>query len=507
MSFFFKKKHSKSGTPKQTRSSFQSVDDVLKAANDSCDFTQLKKKMNNQMMSFYYFSSLVDETQLIDEVVRPLQELEHLDEKDMVEHMNALQMKPLSTADELERDLLTGYVLIRGAQQWTHTDWLVPLKKTEGRQVSIPEVEFSVFGSKESFVEMIDVNINLLRTRLPTSDLRLKKLTIGELSKTTVYVAYLQSVVNEKNVQTVLQRLGNVEIDQVQDSSIVLQMMEDNSASVFPQFIDTERPDRTAASVAGGRIAILTDGSSQALLAPVTAVEFITSFEDSFLSWPAATFLRLLRLAALFFSIFATPLYVAVLTYHPEIIPQDLFSTLMMSRRIVPFPPIVEALFLETTIELLREAGARLPTKIGQTIGIVGGIVIGTAAVEAGLTSNVLLIIVALAALTSFTVPIYRMGTTIRIVRFPFIIAAQVWGLVSIGLMFIFIVCHLLSLTSLGRPYMAPIYPFSWRDLKDTFVRLPLEMQTHRQAFLQTKKPRKFQTKTVRSQRDIDDGY
>ena len=159
------------------------------------------------------------------------------------------------------------------------------------------------------------------------------------------------------------------------------------------------------------------------------------------------------------FSILITPIYVAALTYHYELIPKDLMATLVTSRQEIPLPPILEALFLELTIELLREAGARLPTKVGQTIGIVGGIVIGTASVEAGITSNVLLIFVALAALASFTTPVYRMSNTIRIMRFPFLLFAQLWGLLGIVFCFCLLMGHLLQFTSLGRPFLEPLYP------------------------------------------------
>jgi len=197
--------------------------------------------------------------------------------------------------------------------------------------------------------------------------------------------------------------------------------------------------------------------------------------------------------------------YVAVLTYHYELIPQDLMTTLVASRRAIPFPPILEALFLEITIELLREAGARLPTKVGQTIGIVGGIVIGTASVEAGLTSNVLLIFIALAALASFTTPVYRMGNTIRLIRFPFLFFANLWGLVGILLCFCFILAHLLRLTSLGRPYLEPLYPFRKRDLKDSFIRLPFNKQIKRPAFLKTKQPYRLNPKKAVVKKDIED--
>ncbi|MER2170879.1 MAG: spore germination protein, partial [Psychrobacillus psychrodurans] len=204
-------------------------------------------------------------------------------------------------------------------------------------------------------------------------------------------------------------------------------------------------------------------------------IEFFHSREDKNLRWPVATFIRLLRFAALFISIFFTPMYVASLTFHYEVIPQPLLVPLSESRAIVPFPPILEALFLELIIELLREAGARLPTKIGQTIGIVGGIVLGTAAVQAGITSNILIIIIALCALSSFTTPNYIMGNVIRVLRFPIIILAGFWGYYGIIFAFCFLLIHLLRQTSLGAPYMSPFYPPRFKNWGDSIIRLPIK--------------------------------
>lgn len=205
------------------------------------------------------------------------------------------------------------------------------------------------------------------------------------------------------------------------------------------------------------------------------------------------------------FSILATPLYVAVLNYHYVLIPKDLISTLVISRSTIPLPPILEAVILELTIELLREAGARLPTKVGQTIGIVGGIVIGTASVEAGLTSNVLLIIVALSALASFTTPIYKMGNAIRLIRFPFLLFAELWGVIGVAISAMFILVHLLKLTSLGRPYLEPIYPFRFSDFKDSFIRLPLSKQSERPMYTQSKDKIRFSKKAARQNKDMDE--
>ncbi|MBM7839542.1 hypothetical protein JOC54_002822 [Alkalihalobacillus xiaoxiensis] len=486
------------------------IAEVLQHAQQSADFvTHQEENKSGQLMTVCYFQSMVDMQKIPLSVLEPVRKLEEFTLEQLLLHVRSSEIKRCDDAIAIDQALLRGNVLLHFKERNKDVHILVDLSYQEDREITVPEIEFSVFGSKEAFIETVEVNINLLRRRIPTSDLYLKKYIVGSSSKTAVYVVYCQSIANEENVQTVKQRLADLQIDQVPDASTLLQTIEDRS-SVFPQIIDTERPDRTAAALMEGKVAILTDGSPQALLAPVTIFEFISAFEDYFLSWQTASLLRIIRIAAVLFSIFATPLYVAVLTYHPEIIPQDLFANLIVSRTAVPFPPIIEALFLEVTIELLREAGARLPTKVGQTIGIVGGIVIGTAAVEAGLTSNVLLIIVALAALASFTIPVYRMGTTIRIVRFPFIIAAQVWGLIAIALFSIFIITHMLSLTSLGRPYMEPIYPFSLKDMKDSLIRLPVALQNVRPTFLQTKQAVRFKDqkkKRTNQMPDIDEGY
>jgi hypothetical protein len=370
------------------------------------------------------------------------------------------------------------------------------------RPISVPEVEFSVIGPKEAFNENLETNLVLIQKRLPTSALQIEFIEIGQRTKTKVAILYLKDIANETNVKTMKERLAGIDYDHILDSSYLIQMIEDNKMSMFPQLIDSERPDRIAASLIEGKVAFLTQGSPHGVYGPVSIVEFFAAFDDYFVSWHISSMFRIMRMFAVLFSIFATPLYVSVITYHPELIPDDLLSTLTTSRTDIPFPPVLEALFLELTIELLREAGARLPTKVGQTIGIVGGIVIGTASVEAGLTSNVLLIIVALSALASFTTPVYRMSNAIRIIRFPMIILSQFWGLLSMTLGLMFIITHLLGLTSLNRPYLAPIYPPRLSDWKDSFVRLPFYVQKNRPDQLKVQEKKKI---SWWKKRDIDE--
>ncbi|MFS0863621.1 spore germination protein [Fredinandcohnia sp. 179-A 10B2 NHS] len=406
--------------------------------------------------------------------------------------------------DDIENKLLQGSIMVQ-FHKYDGYCALIDAPKFDKRSIPIPEVEFSVVGPKEAFIESIDVNLNLIRKRLPVPELRVKMLTIGKVTKTKVAVLYISDIVDKVNVQTVLQRLNDIEFDQVSDSSFIEQIIDDNRNSPFPQMLQTERPDRVASVLVEGKVVILSDGSPQALITPTTLVEFFSSFEDYFMNWYISSFIRLLRVGSVVFSILITPIYVAVLSFHHELIPRDLLATLITSRREVPLPPILEALFLELTIELLREAGARLPTKVGQTIGIVGGIVIGTASVEAGLTSNVLLIIVALSALASFTTPVYAMGNTIRLVRFPFLLFAEIWGLLGIVLCFCFLLTHLIQLTSLGRPFLEPVYPPRLRDLKDAFIRLPFSELSKRPVFLRTQDTSRFNKKDAKAKKDIDE--
>ncbi|WP_096435225.1 spore germination protein [Alteribacter populi] len=477
--------------------------EVLTLCQDSDDFVVDEIASIEQTFYISFFDTLVDNKVLQELMIQPLQSDAIYSFEDMKKNLPLDEIKVVSTGPEVEDGLHRGQVLIQ-LDKGSPYGLLASAPKDQNRSIATPEIEYNVIGPKEGFVENLSVNINLVRRRLISSTLSIKKLKVGSISNTEVAVLYLSDIASDENVQTMIQRIKAIDYDEISDSSYVYQFIEDNKNSPFPQMIDTERPDRVAAQLTEGKVAVLVDGSPSAITAPTTIIEFFASFEDYYLSWHIATIFRLIRLFAVIFSVLSTPLYVAVITYHTELIPQDLMATLVISRAIIPFPPIIEAIFLELTIELLREAGARLPTKVGQTIGIVGGIVIGTAAVEAGLTSNVLLIIVALAALASFTTPVYRIGNTIRLIRFPFLFIAQLWGIIGIALLSTFFIIHLITLTSLGRPYLEPLYPFRFRDLRDAFFRLPFNMQYERPELMQTKKQYRFKKKEGKEIRDID---
>ncbi|KMK76488.1 spore germination protein [Alkalihalobacillus pseudalcaliphilus] len=480
------------------------VKEVIKKLKASDDFVRFEQQARKHTFVISYFTSLVDHDRIMRDLLPYLIQIE---EEDLTEIVNKIPIDIKELVKEgqvVEEALLRGQLLLEIAHD-EHQYALFEVAMNSEREVSQPEVEFSVTGPQESFIEALDTNLNLVRKRLPIGELKAKKLIVGKLTQTKVIVLYIEGIVDQDNLQTLVQRIEAIEFDQVIDSGSIAQMISDDSLSFFPQFINTERPERVSAVLAEGKVAFLTDGSPEAVYGPTTLVEFFSSLEDYYLGWQVASFTRLLRFFAVAFSILASPIYVAVLTYHYELIPRDLLGPIIGSRINIPFPPIIEAVFLELTIELLREAGARLPTKVGQTIGIVGGIVIGQASVEAGLTSNILLIIVALAALASFTTPVYQMGNTIRVLRFPFIIMAAWLGLFGIGITVLYMLVHLLHLQSLGRPYLAPIYPPRVTDWKDAFIRLPFSWMNSRPVYLRPQKRKRLNFRKANKKHDIDE--
>ncbi|PSL50449.1 GerA spore germination protein [Salsuginibacillus halophilus] len=475
----------------------------------SGDFEQYVVETNHGSFVLSYYDPLIDKKTLSEQVIAPLKLAGNTNWNEAAEVIWTAESQYMQDKDRILDHLARGYIFIR-RHNGENSGWLCPAKVEHEREINVPEVEFSVAGPQESFVEGLDTNLFLIRKRLPVAELQVEKMRVGTTTQTDVAIIYLKGVVNEENLQTVRQRLQDVTYDHIQDTNQLAQMIQDKTLTLFPQFVNTERPDRVAAILVEGKIAFISEGSPEAVTAPATLLEFFSSLEDYYLPWYVATFIRFLRFGAVAFSILATPIYVAVLTYHYEMIPKDLLATLVASRSNIPFPPVIEALFLEFTIELLREAGARLPSKVGQTIGIVGGIVIGQASVEAGLTSNILLIVVALAALASFTTPVYQMGNTIRILRFPFILATAFMGLIGLAVTLMFTVIHLMKLTSLGRPYLEPFFPLRLTDWKDAVLRLPFSFFKDRPQYTRPKRrfrgPQKHKRQGQKSP-DIDEFY
>ncbi|QPC46548.1 spore germination protein [Mangrovibacillus cuniculi] len=451
-----------------------------------------------------YIDQSIDTKLLSEFILQPLlqQKDEGISFEKATEKVEITSPKWTNNGSDIISGLLSGAVLLycEGSEHAV----LYNIVLVEGRNPEKAETESLVFGPKVAFTESLSKNLNLIRTHLNDPQLTVEEIIVGERAKKPVSILYIKDITNEELVQTFRQRITDLHYDHIMDSTVLAQLLEDNSQTIFPQILTTELPDRLSLSLLHGKVGVLVDGSPTAIIGPSTFLSFFESTEDVYMRWNMGTFLRMLRFLAIFLSVLLTPAYVAVLTYHYEVIPSALLISLGQSRANVPFPPFFEALLLEFIIELLREAGARLPTKVGQTIGIVGGIVIGQASVQAGITSNILIIIIALSALGSFTTPSYLMGTAIRITRFPIIILAALWGGVGIMLAFCFIIIHLLRLTTIGVPYLSPIYPLRLSDLRYSLFRVPQQYLKMRPASNRPLNEERYTKRDPKQKRDID---
>lgn len=419
-----------------------------------------------------YFSHLINEDRLERDILPLL--LSSQDVGQMLEDHS--QFEKARDSKKCVKGILAGKAAIFHNDDCYLSDVTMPV----ARSIEQSESESLITGPHDAFNEDAVINLALIRKRVRSSHLKAIHLSVGEVSKTDIYVLYIADIANEEYVSELIRRIHNVEIDAIHDTNMLLQCIDDNPYSLFPQFLTTERPDSIASKLVGGKVVCIMNGSPSVLSAPSSFFEFFASADDYYQRWAIGTATLFLRFMALIITVTFTALYVSVTTYHYEMIPQNLILTLTESRSKVPFPPIIEAFLMESTIELLREAGARLPTKIGQTIGIVGGIVIGQAAVQAGLTSNILIISVASSAIASFVIPSYIMSASFRLYRFGLICLAGLWGNLGLVIGIAYMIIHLCGLTSLGSSYVTPVAPFKPYDWRDVFFRLPFSMLTKR---------------------------
>jgi spore germination protein KA len=500
LSFFKKKKHPSQLTMPQ----------LWEKLRRSSDFVEVSFVVGRKELSVYYFDSLVDPKVLQENILCHLQN--DLSRRPDVQLEDLQQIVPIQRIEvsedpaAIEEKVLKGFVVVSFREQPGKAALISAANENLGlRENNDTENEFSVVGPKVGFVENIGTNLHLLRRQIVTPNLVFREMMIGSVSKTKVVIAYIDGVANPETIRTMTQRIEAIDFDVVFDNAIIDQIIADNSKTPFPLFLSTERIDRAVYALVSGQVAVFCDGSPYAIIGPSTFFDFFTSPEDYSLPWVLGSFFRLIRFFGVMFSILASPVYIAVLTYHYEMIPEDLLGPIIYSRSNVPFPPVLEVLFLEITIELLREAGARLPTKVAQTLGIVGGIVIGQATVDAGLASTILLIVVALAALASFTTPIFKMSNSIRFIRFPFILFAACWGGIGIAFAVCGLLIHLGRLQSLGYPYLVPFYPLRVRNFRDTFVRSPYSMTAERPTFFRPQSRFRYDPENAKQKRDIDE--
>ncbi|WP_426445714.1 spore germination protein [Paenibacillus sp. S-38] len=396
----------------------------------------------------------------------------------------------LDSFEQAVRDVSHGYIVIF-FDLW---DKALSYKALglEKRQVTEPTTEPVVQGPKESTIEELNKNIGMLRMRLKSPHFKLEKFSIESETKTEIAYGYLEGTVNPEVLAEFKTRIHKLKSGEILETSYIEELIEDSPYNPFPQVRYTERPDVVIAELLNGKIIVMVNGTGSTLICPATFAELMQSSEDYYQRTLISSLVRLMRLIAFCIALMLPSVYIALSTFHSELIPTVLLLAILNSREGIPFPAVIEAFIMELFFELLREAGVRLPRPVGSAVSIVGALVIGEASINAGIASPILVIIVALTGIASFAMPQFNFAVALRILRFPMMLFAAALGGFGLMIALLLLWLHLSNMRPLGQSYLAPLAPFKPIGLRDFLIRAPLQtlLRSPRQMHLKKPKPK-----------------
>ncbi len=469
--------------------------------------------LNNASVLIVYIKGLINTTELEDAIIRPLTAPSR--------NANEKGAKKTPLPEFIESTLFIAGV--KQSQDWTEicdaivsgdsvllinkydAAFILANRGWESRAISEPTSEVEIRGPKDSFVENLMPNMALIRRRVRDYGLRFEGMRLGDRSKTDVVMVYIEGLVNDQILHEVRTRLQKIKTDAIMVSNYIEEFIEDSKYSIFPKMERTERPDKASAAILEGRIVIMVDNTPFVVIAPSVFWNFLQSPTDYYEKYILGTFWRSIRLLAMFLAISSSSAYVLLTSFHQEMLPTSLALKIAADRQGVPFPAAIEAFVMEVLLEVMNEAGLRLPKALGQTVSIVGTLVIGQAAVQAGLIGPALVIAVATGAISSYAIPSFAMSSAIRLLRFPVLFCSSLFGIFGYLGAVIFITLYLMSLRSFGAPFYSPISPFQKDDQKDTLLRLPRPQMKKRPSLAKPQDSVR-QTTTPRSQNKSEEG-
>lgn len=472
----------------------ENVDENIKTLENefgnSADLSIRKLNFSTNInVSIIHIEGIVDEQSMNENVIKPiiqlLKEIESANTtKDLADHIiqiiSAASITIILDWSELLDRILAGctVILINGCSKAI----AVGTQKIQSRSITEPTTQTVIKGPKDSFTENISTNISLVRARIQNSKLRLERTKVGSVTKTDIGIMYIEGIADKNMVIEAVSRIKKIEIDGILDSNYIEEVVRDNRKTIFPLLQNSERPDTVVANLLEGRIVILIQGTPFVLILPVYFIQFFQSPEDYYENNIFSSFLRLIRIGSFFVNMYASAIYLALITHHHGLIPTTLMVSLMAQRERVPFPAIVELIIMELAFEVLREAGVRMPRAIGPAVSIVGALILGQAAVEAGFVSAAIVIIVATSAISSFTIPNTSIVNVARGLRFIIIFSSAFIGFYGILLISLCILLHICSLRSLGVHYFAPFAPLRIGGQRDGLIRFPIfsRLRNHR---------------------------
>ncbi len=505
--------YNKEGVPKNYDGNLdQNLKVIREIFNQTADYEEINIRIGDLKGCVCYIGTTLNKNELNNQVLEPLRAAFKQSESEAHKDIDyireaffpAVAYEYGETLHQLVWQMLNGFAIVMIDQ---HNKALaLNIGGTDKRSITEPSTQTIIRGPKEGFVEDIHTNIGLIRKKIKNPRLIFEKFSVGIDSNTQLMICYMKGIVNEDILSEVKQRIKKIKASGILDSGNVEEYLTDETFTFFPLINNSERPDSVSGNILEGKIAILLDGSPFVLIVPSVFTDFFQSTEDYYQPFFMTSFIRIIRYLAFMITLTFPSLYVAITTYHHELMPTPLLISVQSQREGVPFPAVIEILMMELTFEVLREAGIRMPRAVGQTLSIVGALVIGQAAVEAGLVSNVLVVIVAFSAIASFVSPIYNFSIAARLIRFILIIMAASLGLYGILLSLIIMVIHLVSLRTFGIPYLTPVAPFKIKDQTDIFIRVPIWADRYRPSYLMSKAPVKTKDSSRPSPPDQNSG-
>ena len=456
----------------------ENIERIIGEFGKSADIVIREFKVNIHKGALVYVDGLADSKMISDFLLEPLmgkqvnQEPINIFQYLMEKAVALGSVQTIDNWNQVYDNLLSGntVIFIDGSNKAISGE----TKGWEKRAISEPTTQLSIRGPKDAFTETLRTNTALLRRRIKSPNLWVESMKIGTVTQTDIAIMYIKGIVNEKILGEIKERLKRIDIDSILASGYIEQLIEDQTWTSFPTTYHTERPDVVSSQLLEGRVAIIVDGTPFVLTAPAIFIQFFQAPDDYYSRFDISTGIRLLRIIAFLIALMGPAVYIAATTFHQEMIPTTMAIAIAAQRENVPFPAFVEALIMEVTFEILREAGLRLPRAVGQAVSIVGALVIGQAAVQAGFVSPVMVIVVSITAIANFSTPIFAMAIAARLLRFVLMVLATILGFYGMMLGLMFIAIHLCSLRSFGIPYMMPLAPFSITNQQDAIVRFPI---------------------------------
>lgn len=438
-------------------------------------------RIDNKPAAVFFIENLIDSHHIDNDIIRPLVIDAYVSGLTSAEailkelsHGNLITrglIKSCANMKEFMEGLLNGDACLLIAEQ--ATAYVIKVKGNESRKISEAKIEPVIRVPKDSFVESLNVNVGLIRARIPNPNLSFETIEIGSQTHTKVCVSYIRGICPSSRIAEVRSRLNRIQIDGILESGYIEEFIQDSPLSIFPQIRNTERPDVASAALLEGRVVIITDNTPIILIAPGEFFSLLQSSEDYYDRFIFSSLIRFLRFFALLIAAFLPAFYIAVTDYHQEMIPTDLLVSISNSRTGVPIPTILEGLLMILAFELLYEAGVRLPKSLGQTISIVGALIIGQAAVQAKIVSPLTVIVISFTGIATFCIPQYNLALPVRMIRLVFFVLAATFGLFGMMVGILYILLYMSSLRSFGVSYLSPLSPMDAGSFQDTVIRSP----------------------------------